>query len=128
MENKTTAGAVTITYQDKVTFRPDRFNAVALAENERIRVLLACFEPGQFIPVHKPGVDLTLVVLEGEGEVMVGERMEKIGPGSVVFIPAGEKRGIKAGTRLVALHTVTPPPTEADHAGVAEKLKQGIWP
>jgi quercetin dioxygenase-like cupin family protein len=54
-------------YQDAMNFRPERFNPIPLAGNSRVKVILACFEPGQFIPVHRPGVDLTLVILQGEG-------------------------------------------------------------
>jgi quercetin dioxygenase-like cupin family protein len=114
-------------FRDRVAFAKDRFNPVALAGNERVKVLLVCLEPGQFIPVHQPGVDLTLAILEGEGRLVAGDRDEAVGAGAVAFIPAGETRGLKAETRLVAFHVVTPPPTEADHAGVVAKLKLGTW-
>ncbi len=114
-------------YQDATKFRPERFNAVALSGNDRVKVILACFEPGQFIPVHRPGVDLTLVVLEGEGALVAGDREETIGPGAMAFIPSGEARGIKAETRMVALHVVSPPPTDADHVEVMSKLQRGTW-
>jgi quercetin dioxygenase-like cupin family protein len=128
MEAKKTGAIVTTTYRSKIGFRPERFNPVIIAETERVRFLEICFEPGQFIPAHKPGVDLALVVLEGEGELLAGERRETIRPGSIAFIPAGEARGIKALTRLILLNCVAPPPTGADHEGVEEKIKQGIWP
>jgi quercetin dioxygenase-like cupin family protein len=114
-------------YQQAVEFRPDKFNPIALAQNERVKVILACFEPGQFIPVHKPGVDLTLVVMEGSGKLVAGNQEEEIGPGSVAFIPAGEARGIQAASRLVLMHIVSPPPTDADHAQVAAGLQRGSW-
>ncbi len=114
-------------YQQAAAFRSDRFNPVVLAENERVKVILACMEPEQFIPVHSPGVDLTLVVLQGEGRLVAGDREEQIAPGTVAFVPAGQLRGLKATTRLVALHVVTPPPTEEDHAGVAAGLQHGRW-
>jgi quercetin dioxygenase-like cupin family protein len=114
-------------YQAAVTFRPERFTAVPVSENARVRVLLVCLEPGQFIPVHRPGVDLTLVVLEGEGRLLAGERESEVGPGLVAFVPAGEARGLLATCRLVALTVVTPPPTEADHAGVVAGLRMGMW-
>lgn len=98
-------------YQEAVTFRPERFNPLVLAENERAKVILACFEPGQFIPVHWPGVDLTLVVLEGEGRIVAGENETAVGPGATAFVSAGKACGIRAETRLVILHVVTPPPT-----------------
>jgi hypothetical protein len=43
------------------------------------------------------------------------------------FIPSGEARGIKAETRMVALHVVSPPPTDADHVEVMSKLQRGTW-
>jgi quercetin dioxygenase-like cupin family protein len=114
-------------YQEAVTFRPERFNPLVLAENERVKVILACFEPGQFIPVHRPGVDLTLVVLEGEGQIVAGEHETALGPGATAFVSAGEARGIRAETQLVILHVVTPPPTEADHTEVMAGLRRGTW-
>ena len=114
-------------YQEATAYQPGRFNPLLLAGNERAKVILVCFEPGQFIPVHKPGVDLTLVVLEGEGQLVAGEHEAKIGPGAISFVPAGEARGIRAETRLVIVHVVTPPPTEADHMEVMAGLQRGAW-
>ena len=110
-------------YQPRVAFDQAKFKAVPLEENERAKVMLVCFRPGQFIPVHTPRVDLTFAVLEGEGLVIAGEREEKIGRGAIVFVPAGERRGIKAETELVIVSVVTPPPTDEDHTEVKAKLE-----
>jgi quercetin dioxygenase-like cupin family protein len=107
------------------SFRSERFTPVPVAENERARVLVVCFEPGQFIPVHRPGVGLSLVVLEGDGLLVADGREERVTRGSVAFVPAGEARGLKADTRLVAVTVVTPPPTDADHAEVTARLRRG---
>src|SRR5215472_16653277 len=88
-------------------------------------VVLTCLEPGQFIPVHNPGVDMMLVVLEGEGHAIAGHVKQAVRPGSVIFAHAGEARGAKADSRLVALHVVSPPPAETDHVEMMAKLKQG---
>lgn len=114
-------------YQDAVEFHPERFNPITLAGNERVKVILACFEPGQFIPVHRPGVDLTLVVLEGQGQIVAGEQEAAVQAGTIAFVPAGQRRGIKAETRLVLLHVVTPPPTQEDHIQVMAGLQAGQW-
>ena len=119
--------AIITTAKSAAAFKPERFNPVVLAETQRVRVILVCLEPGQFIPVHRPGVDMALVVLEGEGLLVAGEREETARPGVVAFVPAGESRGLKAQTRLVALHVVTPPPTQDDHAGVIAGLAKGEW-
>jgi quercetin dioxygenase-like cupin family protein len=114
-------------YRTAAAFKPDRFNPVPIAQSERSRVLLVCLEPGQFIPVHRPGVDIAIVVLEGEGTLVAGEREETVGSGAIAFAPAGTARGLKATTRLIVLNVVTPPPTEADHAEVAAGLRRGQW-
>jgi quercetin dioxygenase-like cupin family protein len=105
-------------YRDRAKFGPDRFHAEVVFSTENQKAVLACFQPGQFIPVHTPGVDLTLVVLEGEGRVVAGEQEIGVAPGQVVTIPAGIKRGVFAKTQMVALHVVSPPPSEADHQEV----------
>lgn len=114
-------------FREAVAFHPKQFNPIPLGGDERIKVLLTCFEPGQFIPVHAPGVDLALFVFEGEGALVADDREERIGPGSVAFVRAGEARGILASTRLVAGQVVSPPPTAADHARVRDGLAQGTW-
>ncbi len=114
-------------YKQAAEFRPGDFNPITLAENERVKVIEACFELGQFIPVHRPGVDMTVVVLEGRGSMMAGEREEAIEAGTIAFVSAGEARGIKAETQLVLLHVVTPPPKESDHVQVAAGLQRGEW-
>lgn len=114
-------------YRDMVAFRPEKFNPIVIAGTSYMRAVLTCLEPGQFIPVHRPGVDMLLLVLEGEGRLVAGEQEDAAGPGTAVFVPAGEARGLKAQTRIVALHVVSPPPTDADHVEVAARLKQGDW-
>jgi quercetin dioxygenase-like cupin family protein len=49
-------------YHDAAQFQSERFSPVAIAETKRLKVVLTCFEAGQFIPVHAPTVDMALVV------------------------------------------------------------------
>jgi quercetin dioxygenase-like cupin family protein len=115
-------------YHNAVQFAAERFSPVAVAQTERMKIILTCFEPGQFIPVHAPRVDMALVVLEGDAVVVAGSEEEhRVGPGAIVVVPAGQMRGVRAATRLVALHMVSPPPGEADHAEVQAGLHQGTW-
>ena len=85
-------------------------------------MVLVCLEPGQSIPAHEPGVDMALVVIEGQGSLISGDREEPIRAGSIGFVPAGIRRGVKATTRMIVLHTVSPPPSAQDHAQVAAQL------
>lgn len=111
-------------YQKIAAFKPERFNPVGIAQSERVKAVLTCFEAGQWIPPHKPAVDMLLVVLEGEGVVTAGDREVNVQQGSMIFVESGEARGIRAKTRMVAIHVVTPPPSQADHAEVMARLQE----
>jgi quercetin dioxygenase-like cupin family protein len=119
--------AILGSYRDAIAFRLERFNPVLMAGGAHVKAVLTCLEPGQFIPVHRPGVDIALIVLEGDGQMVAGDTQQAVHSRAVIFVPAGEARGVKAETRLVALHVVSPPPTEKDHFEVMAKLKQGKW-
>src|SRR4051812_6738461 len=119
--------AIVSDYRSAASFQDGRFSPVSLGQTDRVKVVLTCFEPDQYIPVHSPGVDMTLVVLEGEGTIVAGDDEAEVGPGAIVIVPAGSARGVRAKTRLVAVHLVSPPPTEADHTEVQAKLQRGSW-
>ena len=40
-------------------------------QSQGMKVVLAYFKEGQFIPVHAPEVELVLCILEGKAEVVV---------------------------------------------------------
>lgn len=114
-------------YRSKAEFTPERFHPIPFGDSERSRALLVCLEPGQFIPVHAPGVDITFVILEGNGRLVAGTHEAEVGPGAIAFAAAGEERGLRARTRLVAVHVVSPVPTESDHSAVMAGLRRGTW-
>lgn len=109
---------------DERTYDDQRFTAREVARTERSKTVCGYFDPGQFIPVHAPDSDVTVVVKSGHGVVREGERTHDVGPGSVVTVPAGEKRGVRAGDeRLEAVLVTAPPPTDAEHEPVRKGLK-----
>ncbi len=109
-------------------FDPQRFNAVVLALTPKSKTMLVCFEPGQAIPVHSPGVDLTLTLLEGRATLVSGdEELADAGPGALMHAESGHRRGVMAHQRTLALIVVSPPPTPEDHREVAAHLQKGTW-
>ena len=106
-------------------FQAGKFNARTIFENADGKVVLAYFEPGQFIPVHAPNVNVTLVVMEGEGWAVAGNEKRPVSRGDVVVVPRGERRGVLAQTRMIIVHTVAPLPGPRDHDEVKAKLLQG---
>ena len=105
----------------------EQFSARSVFRSDRMKVVLGYFEPGQFIPVHAPDSDVAITVREGRGVVRDDDEDHAVGPGDVVVVPAGEKRGVRAddGERLEATLVTAPPPTDAEHDPVREGLKRG---
>lgn len=102
-----------------------KFNPRMVYQSKEMRVILAYFMPGQFIPVHSPGIDVVLSVLKGKGEVVADEDRFNVNEGDLVVIPRGVARGILAKTEMTVLHVVQPIPSEEDHKEVQSKLQQG---
>lgn len=114
-------------YDDIAKFRDEAFTPNLVGRGAHLQAMVVCFEPGQFIPVHAPRLDIALIVLEGEGELALDDGTVRLTPGATAFIPAGGTRGIRAETRLKAFQVVSPVPTPADHEGVAAGLERGTW-
>jgi quercetin dioxygenase-like cupin family protein len=107
------------------SFGEERFAPNPVYQSDGMKVVLAYFKKGQFIPVHSPGVELVLYIIEGEAEVVTGEDHVQAHKNDLIVIPKGLKRGVKALTDLSILHVVSPPPSAEDHNEVHAKLAQG---
>lgn len=102
----------------------ERFTAREVSRTEHSKTVCGYFEPGQFIPVHAPDSDVTVVVQSGEGIVRDGDDEHEVSRGSVVTVPAGRDRGVRAdGGRLDAVLVTAPPPTDAEHDPVRRGLR-----
>lgn len=71
-------------------------------EDDTTRVILGALKPGQVIPVH-PEEKAVYQFAEGKGVMTVNGRDIVVRQGSVVVVPAGAVRGLKAETQLVFL-------------------------
>ena len=107
------------------SFNEDRFAPNPVYQSDGMKVVLAYFKKGQFIPVHAPGVELVLYIIEGEAEVVTGDERVRAVKGDLIVIPKGINRGVKALTELSILHVVQPPPSAEDHNEVHAKLAEG---
>ena len=120
MEKIVRVNAVELKSLDDAKFVPK-----AVYQSQGMKVVLAYFKEGQFIPVHSPEVELVLCILEGKAEVVAGEERIAAGKNDIIIIPKGEKRGVKALSELTVLHVVQPPPSDMDHKEVHARLAQG---
>lgn len=114
--------------KEKAKFGKEHFEAVPLVKTDKSVLMVIGLEPGQAIPVHHPGSDVVITILEGEATLVSGDEvLEHAGPGAVLHAPAGQARGIRADKRTIALAMACPLPTPEDHREVAEHFAKGTW-
>ena len=97
----------------RAAWTPAKMGKSSLFEGSGMVVGLNAFEPGQTHAPHAhAGVDKLYQVVEGKGEFSVGERIEKLERGGLVFAPAGVSHGVKnpGPGRLLVLVVMGPPP------------------
>jgi quercetin dioxygenase-like cupin family protein len=116
---------VRVNARELKSFDDAKFAPKAVYQSKGMKVILAYFKKGQFIPVHAPQVELVLCILEGKAEVVVGGERISAAKNDIIIVPKGEKRGIKALSEMTVLHVVHPPPSDMDHKQVHSGLAQG---
>ena len=107
------------------TLDDTKFVPKPVYQSEGMKVVLAYFKEGQFIPVHAPEVELVLCILDGKAEIVAGDEKVVAAKNDIFIVPKGQKRGIKALTELTVLHVVAPPPSDADHKEVHARIAEG---
>ena len=116
---------VRVNAEELKSFDENKFAPKSVYQSEGMKVVLAYFKPGQFIPVHSPQVEVVLCILEGEAEIVAGDEQVIAKKHDLIVVPKGVKRGVKALSELTVLHVVQPPPGEADHQEVHQRLAEG---
>ena len=104
----------------------DTFTPIPVLRKDEYGVILVFFKAGQYIPIHAPDSDLIFYVLQGKGTAYVDNKEVEIREGSIIIVPRGVKRGIKAETYMEALHIVIPSPSAEDHEKVMKAAREGI--
>jgi quercetin dioxygenase-like cupin family protein len=95
-----------------VHFSRDKAGKADLWAGERLFVGLNCFEPGQAQKVHAhAGADKFYYVCSGRARLTVADETREVGPGEIVWAPAGVPHGVEeALERTVLLVGIAPPP------------------
>lgn len=90
-------------------FSADKPHRELLYDSPNLRVLAFNFEPGQELPVHSHPADsdVTLMILEGEGE-FTGAHEMPAKPGIIQIMPVCEPHGLRAKTRVRLLVFIAP--------------------
>ena len=128
LQNSPGEDRVKVTSIDKErVYLKDRFNPVGIYGTDNYKVIITYIKAGQFIPVHSPSTDLIFAVFTGTGTAFAGNGEVPLNPGSILVVPGGEKRGIRAETDMEALHFVSPVPDDSDHTEVMKKLLKNSY-
>ncbi|MDA1315663.1 MAG: cupin domain-containing protein [Acidobacteria bacterium] len=97
----------------KAVFRAEKMGKADLVASEHLFAGLNAFEPGQGHELHThAGQDKLYYVLEGAGDVTVGEKQSRIGAGDLVLARSGEKHALlnPGPGRLLVMVVMGPPP------------------
>src|SRR5512135_1084668 len=95
----------------QLEFSPAKQVRKKLIASEHLVAELVCYEPGQATVIHlHPRQDEIFYVIEGAGTITVEEEEAAVSAGSVVFVPAGARHGIRAdaGGRLALMFVKGP--------------------
>jgi quercetin dioxygenase-like cupin family protein len=99
----------------QAVFQTQKMGKSTLARGEHLYAGLNAFEPGQEHAAHTHAdQDKLYCVLEGEAEVTLDSRTDRVGTGAVVFAAAGVPHGIRnpGPGRLLVLVVFGPPPKQ----------------
>lgn len=77
---------------------------------DELRVIVVNFSPGSTNVFHTHTFDQVLYITEGEGIVATEEKEVKVTPGTIIFIPAGEKHWHGATKDSAFSHIAVMPP------------------
>lgn len=93
-------------------FKDSGYGMLWVHDSANFRIVNFNFRAGQTLPVHAHEVDgeLSIVVLEGEGEFLGAEgASQPAKAGDVLVCPIATPHGIKATTEMRVLVTIAPP-------------------
>lgn len=77
-----------------------------LQNDERSKVVLFSFSPGQELSAHTAPFPATLYFAKGEAELKLGDEEQNAAEGSFAYMPAYLEHGIRARTHVVMLLTM----------------------
>lgn len=93
-------------------FKELTFSNMLVHESEFMKVINFNFKAGQMLPVHSHDLEgeLTLTILEGEGEFLAADGATMpASTGDVLVSEIAEPHGVKATTDMRVLVTIAPP-------------------
>ncbi|MCX7830061.1 MAG: cupin domain-containing protein [Acidobacteria bacterium] len=96
MDNK----ALFVNLEESFQYAEKGIVSKTLFDSPKMKIVLFCFEEGQSLSEHQAPFNAQIVVLEGEGDFLLGGEKFKGQKGALFFMPEGLIHAIKATKRL----------------------------
>ena len=92
-------------------FSDQNFKRLLVHDSPYMKILNFNFKAGQKMPVHSHDIEgqVSMVILEGEGEFLGGPEPQPAQKGDVLVCDIAEPHGLMAKTDLRLLVTIAPP-------------------
>jgi|UniRef100_A0A7C5ALC4 quercetin dioxygenase-like cupin family protein len=93
------------------SFSDQSFTRLLVHDSPYMKILNFNYRPGQQMPVHSHDIEgqVSLVILEGEGEFLGGPEPIPVKAGDVLVCDIAEPHGLRARTDVRLLVTIAPP-------------------
>jgi quercetin dioxygenase-like cupin family protein len=91
--------AVTV-LAEQVGYMPGQIVSKTLAQNKAVSLTLFAFDKGEEISNHESSGDAMVIVLDGTGEITIGEEKYLLGAGETIIMPAGKPHAVFAAERF----------------------------
>lgn len=98
--------ALAVNLNERFQYAEKGIVSKTLFDSEKMKIVLFCFEEGQSLSEHQAPFNAQIVVLEGEGEFILGGEKFKGEKGSLFVMPEGLLHAIKATKRVSFILTL----------------------
>ena len=85
-----------IALSDHIAYADNAIVSKTLLDKPTGTLTLFAFDTGQGLSEHTSPYDATVMIIEGEGTLLIGGRQVKAGAGSMVIMPAGIPHDVRA--------------------------------
>ncbi len=94
--------------EEFVSFSEKKAVSTNLCDSQKACVSLLCMEEGQTALEDTNNQKVVVIINTGSGSVITGEGEQDVEEGTLVLFESGERRSLKAKTKLTALVTAIP--------------------
>lgn len=99
----------TLKLDELVQYNEGQIVSRTIGQNKAVSLTLFAFAQGEEISTHASHGDALVTVLDGEGEITIGETTHVVKQGESILMPANNPHAVKAKTNFKMFLTVVFP-------------------